>query len=88
MFWKLTISRIIAQLCCGIVFFIFLCLVWWRGRKEIGENKRLLLCISTIAFSTTMMNLRGFYRSVELLQGWRGYLITHEKYVIGKSQLV
>ena len=30
-----------------------------------------------------MMNLRGFYRSVELIQGWRGYLITHESYVIG-----
>lgn len=30
-----------------------------------------------------MMNLRGFYRSVELVQGWRGYLISHESYVIG-----
>jgi predicted transcriptional regulator of viral defense system len=30
-----------------------------------------------------MMILRGFYRSVELAQGWTGYLITHEAYIIG-----
>ena len=30
-----------------------------------------------------MMVLRGVYRSIELVQGWRGYLITHEGYVIG-----
>ena len=28
------------------------------------------------------MIIRGIYRSIELLQGWRGYLITHERYAI------
>lgn len=74
---------IIAQLVCGVVFFAFISLIYWRGRRHILANKKLLLCSAAIAFSTTMMNLRGFYRSVELLQGWTGYLITHEMYVIG-----
>lgn len=55
--------------------------VYWRGRVEILANKPAALCAGAIAFSTTMMNLRGFYRSVELIQGWTGYLISHERYV-------
>ncbi len=30
-----------------------------------------------------MMVLRGVYRSIELVQGGRGYLIIHEGYVLG-----
>jgi hypothetical protein len=33
--------------------------------------------------SLTMIFIRSIYRTVELLQGWSGYLITHEGYFIG-----
>lgn len=72
--------RIVAQLVCGLVFFAFLSVVCWRGKSEISANKPVTMCVCAIAFSTTMMNLRGFYRSVELIQGWTGYLISREGY--------
>lgn len=75
------LCRIVAQLICGLVFFVFLSVVCWRGKSEILANKPVTMCVCAIAFSTTMMNLRGFYRSVELIQGWIGYLISHEGYV-------
>ena len=45
------------------------------------KNLRLLACATTI--STLALVARGVYRSIELIQGWRGYLITTERYFIG-----
>ncbi|RDH28686.1 RTA1 like protein-domain-containing protein [Aspergillus welwitschiae] len=39
------------------------------------------LVIATAA-SVAFIYIRSIYRTVELLQGWSGYLITHEKYFI------
>ncbi|CAD0086263.1 unnamed protein product [Aureobasidium vineae] len=74
---------IIAQLVSGMVFAGFLCIVFPRGASKIKANRSLLLACVAIVISTTMMNLRGFYRSIELCQGWRGPLITKQGYVIG-----
>lgn len=38
------------------------------------------LLLAGIAFASTMIYVRGVYRSIELAQGWSGYLITHENY--------
>jgi hypothetical protein len=74
---------IIAQLASGMVFAGFLCIVLPRGASQIKANRALLLTCTAIVISTTMMNLRGFYRSIELCQGWNGPLITQQGYVIG-----
>ncbi|KAH0146319.1 RTA1-domain-containing protein, partial [Aureobasidium melanogenum] len=74
---------IIAQLVSGMVFAGFLCIVFPRGALQIKASRPLLLACTAIVISTTMMNLRGFYRSIELCQGWTGPLITHQGYVIG-----
>lgn len=74
---------IIAQLVSGMIFAGFLCIVFPRGASQIKANRSLLLSCIAIVISTTMMNLRGFYRSIELCQGWRGPLITQQGYVIG-----
>lgn len=74
---------IIAQLACGIVFFVFMAWVFSRGSKAIRAERAFVLLASAITISTSMMVLRGFYRSIELLQGWTGYLITREGFVIG-----
>jgi hypothetical protein len=42
----------------------------------------MILCMVT-KFVITCMVIRGVYRTMELLQGWRGYLITHERFAIG-----
>ncbi|WVF66964.1 hypothetical protein IAT40_001707 [Kwoniella sp. CBS 6097] len=46
---------------------------------EIKNGERLL---AGVAFASAMIFVRGIYRSIELAQGWTGYLITHEPYFI------
>ena len=49
------------------------------GGKKLN-GMRLILLVATTCLSTTCIVVRNFYRSVELSQGWKGYLITHEIY--------
>lgn len=41
------------------------------------------LLLAGVAFATLMIVIRGIYRSIELLQGWSGYIITHEVSFLG-----
>jgi hypothetical protein len=52
-----------------------------KGAADIKKNRPMLLVVTVMIFSTAMMIMRGFYRSFELAEGWRGKLITVEKYV-------
>lgn len=74
---------IIAQLVSAFLFSIMLVIVLQRGAPQIRKNKSMFYVSAAMVLSTVMMILRGFYRSVELVQGWTGYLITHQRYVIG-----
>ena len=76
------VAGIISQLASGIVFFVFSSIVFYRGQNQIRHNKSTTLICFAISLSTCMTILRGFYRSVELWQGWTGYLITHEGYLV------
>ncbi|KAJ9195579.1 hypothetical protein DTO021D3_5035 [Paecilomyces variotii] len=38
--------------------------------------------MAAMAFSITCIYIRSIYRTIELLQGWSGYLITHERFFI------
>ncbi|KAI2792759.1 hypothetical protein POX_b02802 [Penicillium oxalicum] len=38
--------------------------------------------LGAMVFSVLCLYVRSIYRTIELLQGWSGYLITHEKYFI------
>ncbi|SPJ85728.1 uncharacterized protein FTOL_11511 [Fusarium torulosum] len=37
----------------------------------------------SVCISLTMIFVRSIYRTIELIQGWEGYLITHERFFIG-----
>jgi len=50
-------------------------------KKSLGSKIDVL--IGATAFSCAMIYMRSIYRTIELLQGWSGYLITHEAYFIG-----
>lgn len=52
-----------------------------RERKSLGRKIDVL--IGATAFACIMIYMRSIYRTIELLQGWSGYLITHESYFIG-----
>ncbi|KAL8738233.1 MAG: hypothetical protein Q9181_000959 [Wetmoreana brouardii] len=53
------------------------------GSRTASTTKRLRILAAATTISTLALIARGVYRSIELIQGWRGYLITTEKYFIG-----
>lgn len=60
----------------------------WRvlGRRfglRDAITRELKLVLIAIAISFVMIYIRSIYRTIELAQGWRGHLITHEAYFIG-----
>ena len=63
------IIQLISMSAFGLLWLVFL----WRARA---------VPISKIVttFSAFCIIVRNFYRAVELSQGWKGYLITHEVY--------
>ncbi|ORY02045.1 putative RTA1 domain protein [Clohesyomyces aquaticus] len=81
----------------GIVFqmfsicvFILFSLIWFhrvqqdrRNGRSKGLSRKIWALIMASAFCTLMIYIRSIYRTVELMQGWTGYLITHEPYFIG-----
>ncbi len=40
------------------------------------------ILLAGTAFATAMIYVRGIYRSIELAEGWKGFLMTHEVYFI------
>ncbi|KAL9110346.1 MAG: hypothetical protein Q9227_005077 [Pyrenula ochraceoflavens] len=74
---------IIAQLVSTFLFSILLVIVCYRGLPQLRKNKPLGYIAAATILATIMMIIRGIYRSIELTQGWTGYLITHQLYTIG-----
>ena len=72
-------AGIIVQLVSMCVFVVLFLWVIWKARAASRTVKMHLLLAAT-SFSAACIIIRNFYRAVELSQGWRGYLITHEAY--------
>ncbi|KAJ0117379.1 rta1 domain [Diaporthe amygdali] len=49
-------------------------------RDSVTPSLKLILVAMLVSF--VMIYIRSIYRTIELAQGWRGYLITHEAYFI------
>jgi hypothetical protein len=47
-----------------------------------ADLKRVQLLLISVAFASLMIYIRGIYRSIELAQGWSGYVIRHEVFFI------
>ncbi len=73
---------IVTQLVSTCIFAVLLNIVFFRGWVAIRAERRLTLVAAATLLSVACMIVRGVYRSTELLQGWRGELITDEKYMI------
>lgn len=76
------VTGIIFQLGSTCVFATLYELILFRGRNMLLRNRPLLILSSATLLSVTCMVIRGVYRSMELLQGWRGYLATNERFAI------
>ncbi|KAI9039847.1 RTA1 domain-containing protein [Aspergillus affinis] len=78
---------IITQLAAAVIFSFLLGIVIYRGGSELRANPRLFYVAGATVFSTAMMIMRNLYRSIELTEGWRGYLITNERFVLALDAL-
>lgn len=53
-----------------------------EGPRDKRDIRKAQLLLAGVAWATLMIYIRGIYRSIELAQGWSGYVITHEVYFI------
>ncbi|KAL8292902.1 hypothetical protein RQP46_000596 [Phenoliferia psychrophenolica] len=73
------LAGIVIQLSVMVVFVSYGALWAWRAKKEIGAGGRdLHWLLFGILFSSLMIIIRGFYRSVELGGGIMGFLATNQ----------
>ncbi len=79
------VAGILFQLASILVFVSLFTIVIMRALKSRGEiltRKKIQLIIAATVFSVVLIVTRSIYRTIELLQGWDGYLINTERYFI------
>lgn len=79
---NIMVVGILAQLVSTCVFSVLFNNALYRGFDQITRNKHLMILCGATLLSVACMIVRGVYRSIELLQGWRGYLITTERFTV------
>ncbi|KAL9594712.1 MAG: hypothetical protein Q9219_006876 [cf. Caloplaca sp. 3 TL-2023] len=79
---NIMVAGIIFQMVSIIVFEVLFCLVIFRALPQITASRPLFLLSGATTVSVACILVRSVYRTIELLQGWRGYLITRERYFI------
>lgn len=78
------VSGIVFQMASIAVFALSFCEFLRRVSKDRGVlERKVKILIGAVTFSCLLIVVRSIYRTVELLQGWSGYLITHEVYFVG-----
>ncbi|KAF7595520.1 hypothetical protein BBP40_005856 [Aspergillus hancockii] len=76
------VAGIIFQLVVLVIFTVFFQWVMFRAMRQVMNDPPLRNIYIAVNLSILFLVIRGIFRSVELLQGWRGYLFTHEIYTI------
>lgn len=79
------VAGILFQLASILVFVSLFVVVIFRTLKSKGElltQRRIQWIIAAMVLSVVLIVARSIYRTIELLQGWSGYLITTERYFI------
>ncbi|KAG7004447.1 sphingosine hydroxylase [Physcia stellaris] len=75
------VAGIVFQL-ASITVFTYLLLVFLQRVRRQVLPRELQLLVAASCFSVAMIYARSVYRTVELLQGWSGFLITHQVYFV------
>jgi hypothetical protein len=79
------VAGIIFQLFSITIFVIFAAdfvVRTMRNRLLQSLTGSIVPLLGAMIFSVLCIYIRSIYRTIELLQGWHGFLITHEKYFI------
>lgn len=53
-----------------------------KSRRALASKWKLRTLLGAMAVTTTCIQARCVYRTIELFQGWKGYLITREMYMV------
>jgi len=80
------VSGIIFQLASLLVFSALFTLVTLRALREKGEilaQRKVRYVVAATVLSVVVIVTRSIYRTIELLQGWNGYLINTERFFVG-----
>ena len=75
------VAGILFQL-ASISIFVALLIMFLLRVRHARFPWNLKLLVGAMIFSVVMIYIRSIYRSIELLQGWNGYLITHQIYFV------
>lgn len=79
------VGGIVFQLVSMLIFFVIIIDFYFRAKKMGSLNNstkgEYYVAIALLIASLCIIT-RGFYRSIELGEGWNGYLITHEVYFL------
>ncbi|KAG0645724.1 Sphingoid long-chain base transporter RSB1 [Hyphodiscus hymeniophilus] len=80
------VAGIVFQLASVLVFSTLFFIVVkraFKGNSEVLKERKIRALIAGTSLSVVCVIIRSVYRTVELSEGWSGYLITHEGYFIG-----
>lgn len=72
----------------GLMVDFWLRVVSRRGPFLAGVTRGMRVVFVAALVSFVMIFVRGIYRTIELAQGWSGYLITHQGYFIGLDAVI
>lgn len=75
------VTGIVFQLVSMTIFSACFAVFLWRSRG-LHTPKNEQLVIGSTLLALVVVYIRSFYRTIELFQGWQGYLITHERYFV------
>jgi hypothetical protein len=78
---EIMVGGIIFQMVAVTVFSLLFILFLHRSRHS-NLPSRLKYLLGATSFATILIYVRSIYRTIELLQGWTGFLITHEIYFV------
>jgi len=72
----------LASICVFAFLFTYVILRALRSRGEMLAQRKIQYIIAATIFAVVFIVIRSIYRTIELLQGWSGYLISTERYFI------
>lgn len=79
------IAGIVFQLASVLVFSALMAwVIYQTNKKQIPAltDTKVRWVIAATGFSVLCVVIRSIYRTIEMLQGWRGYLMTNERFFI------
>ncbi|RVD83642.1 uncharacterized protein DFL_005422 [Arthrobotrys flagrans] len=78
---NIMVGGVVFQMASITVFCFFYGVFLWKARNVQLDKSIMRLTYATI-LSVTCIYIRSIYRTIELLEGWDGYLITTERFFI------